>query len=420
MRKDKCIFCLCLLAIIVSLTACNEKTQKPVEITIIHGWGSMESDHVAMRNIYQDFQKENTDVKVRLISMPTSEEVVRKVEDMVMTGEIPDVIFFSGVGRNSIYQYMVKNNLALDLMPYIEEDETLAENIAPANLQYWLNERNQLFSVSDALQLCGGYWYDESIFEQAGIKDLPETWDEFEKTCEMIKLWADERQNGVLPLQVPAEGYLYFTDHMMAVNGGKCQDAIWNNKILIKDEELALIMEELKKIHTFSEETDEMYSYRDATGLFNEGKIAIYINGVWGAPMIAEDKNVKYALLPSNETGGLACESAYLGYVLGNTTDPMKKEASVRFLKYMLSEEVQERILRETEQVPANPKINLEDYEQEMPRFYQAVKTVQSAEKKIEAPRNLWEYPRDNVFEEYILDVLAGNMNRQTFFDLLK
>ena len=142
---------LCLLMCAAVLTACAKNEPEPVEITLIHGWGSTESDHVAMRSIYQDFEKENPDVRLRMLSMPDSGEVVRKAEDMIMTGEIPDVIFFSGVGRETLYQYMVDHDLALDVMPYLEADEAFADSIAPDNLRYWQDDEGRLFSVSDVM-----------------------------------------------------------------------------------------------------------------------------------------------------------------------------------------------------------------------------------------------------------------------------
>ena len=411
---------LCLLMCAAVLTACAKNEPEPVEITLIHGWGSTESDHVAMRSIYQDFEKENPDVRLRMLSMPDSDEVVRKAEDMIMMGEIPDVIFFSGVGRETLYQYMVDHDLALDVMPYLEADEAFADSIAPDNLRYWQDEEGRLFSVSDVIEMCGGYWYDRTVFAAAGIDSLPRTWDQFEQACGKIKAWADAQDNGIMPLQVPAEGYLYIVDHMLAGSGGRSADAIRRDELLIDREELAAVIEDLRKIYTFSEETGEKYSYRDATSLFNEGKTAIYINGIWGAPMIAEDKDVAYALFPSGGEDALACESTYLGYVLGNGRDPAKREASVRFLKYMLSPKTQERILLETGQMPANPHIDMQAYAGQMPRFYQAAETVQSAPDRIGAPSILWGTARKGAFEEHILQVLAGQMDSQRFFDELE
>lgn len=116
----------------------------------------------------------------------------------------------------------------------------------------------------------------------------------------------------------------------------------------------------------------------------------------------------------------MSCESTCLGYILGNHKEEDRREASVRFLKYMMSEEIQERILKETGQMPANPMIKLQEYKEAMPRFYQAAEKVLSAERRIEVPDNLWDSGRKKVFEDNILDVLGGEMNGQTFIYLLK
>lgn len=102
--------------------------------------------------------------------MPTEDDLIRRVEDMLTVGEIPDVIFLGGKGRNSVYRFMVENNLALDLMPYIQEDDGFRNSLAPANLDYWTTGEGKLYTVSDVLLLSGGYWYNADIFRKAESK----------------------------------------------------------------------------------------------------------------------------------------------------------------------------------------------------------------------------------------------------------
>ena len=406
---------LLVLCLAVLLTACQSQTQELTEITFIHGWGSTEADHETMRQIYRDFETENPDIKINMISMPTSDEVVRKTEDMVMVGTIPDIVFLGGKGIDSIYQYMVDHRYALDLMPYLQEDAEFAANLAPANLEYWTTEDGKLYSVSDVLILGGGYWYNKEIFQQAGVTSIPKTWNEFEAACRKIEYWSERSFSDVQPMHLSAEGYLYFTDHIMASMG----TSILEDEIPLEANTLFRVLDILKNVHEHSVGKSGNYTYRDETSLFNEGKLAIYVNGVWGAAMIAEDLDVAYALMPSGGKS-ICCESAGAGYILGNTGDSKRQEASVRFLKYMLSEGVQKRILLETQQVPANPNIDITEYEDEMPRFCQAVATAQQAEIKIEVPGQLWTNQQTQVFSEYVFSVLNGEFNRQTFFDLLR
>ena len=408
----KLLLVLCLAFL---LMGCQKQTTEVTEITFIHGWGSTEADHETMRQIYRDFETENPDIKLNMISMPTSDEVVRKKEDMVMVGTLPDIVFLGGKGIDSIYQYMVDHNYVVDLMPYLQADPEFAESLAPANLEYWTTEDGKLYSVSDVLILGGGYWYNKDIFAQAGVTSIPQTWNEFEAACRKIEYWSERRFNYVQPMHLSAEGYLYFADQIMA----SMETSILEDQIPLNANTIFKMLDTLQNVHEHSVGKSGNYTYRDETSLFNEGKLAIYVNGVWGAAMIDEDLDVEYALLPG---GGktICCESAGAGYILGNTGDPKRQEASARFLKYMLSEDVQKRILLETQQVPANPNIDIADYEKKMPRFSRAVATAQQAETKIEIPEQLWSDAQTQVFSEYIFSVLNGDFNRQTFFDLLR
>ncbi len=409
-------FVLCCSVLFTLFCGCTIKDKNITEITLIHSWGSTESDHIAMRQIYQDFEKANPDIHLNLVSLPTNDALLRKVEDMVMVGEIPDIVFLAGKGRDSVYQYMVDFNYALDIMPSIMEDETFYKNIAPANLDYWTTGEHKLFTVSDVLISGGGYWYNKDIFEAAGIESLPNTWEEFETVCKKIEHWAREKNNDVSALQPSTEGFLYFASHILAQKG------IINTKeqLVVEDDKMKETLSILKDIYSYSLNNSSAYNYRDETSLFNSGKLGIYINGVWGAAMINEDLNAEYALLPKENSGSICCESSGVGYVLGNTGDSVRQNASIRFLKYMLSQNVQERILLQTQQVPANPQIDINKFGEKMPRFCQAVSTVKNAQTKIEIPRQLWSNHQISVFRENIISVLSREISDEKFIEMLK
>ena len=397
-----------ILLICCMLSSC-EKEKKKVTITVIHSWGGTETDHVAMRQIYGQFQNENPDINLRLISMPTRNETLRKVEDMIMVGDTPDIIAFSGMGENSIYNFMVENNMALDIQPYLEEDSEFDRDVSETNKKYWTTGAGDLYTVVDVLSLSGGYWYNEEILEKAGIKQLPETWNEFIDMCNRINEWSKEESTEVKPLRPSAEGYLYFMDHMLFSEKDSVSE--------ISDEDFVDTLKKMESIYHFSKFENTSYSYRDETRLFNEGRIAIYVNGVWGAPMISEKIHAKYALLPTNDGISMSCESASLGYVLGKSGSKEREDASVRFLKYILSKKVQTQILERTEQFPANPNISLEKYKNEKNRMYQAATLVLDAERKIEIPDNVWSASQKEYFTDNIFKVLTNEMDKQELVD---
>lgn len=408
-NKVKKLLLLTWILLICCILSSCEKEKKKVIITVIHSWGGTETDHVAMRQIYEQFQNENPDINIRLISMPTRNETLRKVEDMIMVGDTPDIIAFSGMGENSIYNFMVENNMALDIQPYLEEDLEFDRDVSETNKKYWTTGAGDLYTVVDVLSLSGGYWYNEEILEKAGIKQLPETWNEFIDMCDRINEWSKEESTEVKPLRPSAEGYLYFMDHMLFSEKDFVSE--------ISDEDFVDTLKKMESIYHFSKFENTSYSYRDETRLFNEGRLAIYVNGVWGAPMISEKIHAKYALLPTNDGISMSCESASLGYVLGKSGSKEREDASVRFLKYILSEKVQTQILERTEQFPANPNISLEKYKNEKNRMYQAATLVLDAERKIEIPDNVWSASQKEYFTDNIFKVLTNEMDKQELVD---
>ena len=137
------------------LAGCSKKQEEKVEITMIHGWGSTEADHVAMRQIYEEFEKTHPDIDLNLVSMPSSTDVISKVGDLLTVGEIPDIVFTGGDGRESIYRFMVQKGYAVDLIPYMQADEEFAGNVSDVIQNSWITKEGSLYTMSDVL-LMGG------------------------------------------------------------------------------------------------------------------------------------------------------------------------------------------------------------------------------------------------------------------------
>lgn len=397
------------------LGACSVKKEKQT-ITVIHSWGGTEKDHLAMRNIYAQFKDFHPDIKVQLISMPTRYEMLRKLEDMIMVGDIPDVIVFGGMGKNVIYDFLVEKHMVLDLQPYIKADQEFANSVSEANKKRWTTKDNQLFTVADVLSLSGGYWYNEEILRAAGIKKLPKIWSDFVSMCEQINSWAYRRNVHIKSLRPSAEGYLYFFDHMLFDATNYKQDTF---NIKHDNSKIMDALDRLENIYRIATSENADYSYRDETKFFNEGRTALYINGVWGAPMISPKIQARYALLPTNDAVSMSCESTSLGYVLAKSDNNERQEAAVSFLKYMLSEKVQTQILEQTEQTPANKSIKLEKYKHEKPRLYQAGQLVLDADYKIEVPDNVWSAKQKNYFTNHIFQVFSKKLSKTDFIENL-
>lgn len=395
----------------IGLTGCSGHSAEPVEITLIHGWGTSEPDHTAMRQIYKDFEKENPDIRLNLVSMPSTEEVIRKADDMMAVGSIPDLIFLGGSGRDTVYRFAKQKGYAVDIMPYIENDPEFAACIAPELLSYWTTPEGQLYTVNDVLLLSGGYWYNTELFQAAGIGNIPDTWEEFYDVCERLASYSRENQLDFIPIQMNPENSLYLLDAFLSEQA--------SDPVELKKDSFMEALERMKRISRYSGSVAGDYGYRDVLELFNEGKSAMYINGVWGSALIDEDLDVRYSTFPHEGGGKGACISACLGYIVGNTKDEKKIDASIRFLKYMVSLDVQKRIIAETQQMPANPHIRIEEYKDQMPRFYQGAAEVLGSNYIMEVPDNVWSGRQMSLLKEHIMAVLDGSGSGEELVQML-
>ena len=402
------ILILIIIGLCSVMAGCTGKQKEKIEITMIHGWGSTEADHVAMRQIYKDFEKQHPQIHLNLISMPSSTDVVSKVGDLLTVGEIPDIVFTGGDGRESIYQFMVNEGYAVDLMPYVEKDESFASDVSPVILDSWMTNEGELYTVSDVLFM-GGYWYNQKIFEKAGIKKVPATWEEWMLACEKIMSMEPE----VTPIILDANHMAYLMTVILAnENIGELEN-IRNSKINVNTPAFDRMLERLQEISKYAILAGN-YSYRDTLSSFNQQESAIYINGVWANSMIDSNLQVAYAPFPSDDGKGIATRSACVGYILGNTGDEKRIQASVEFLKYMLSEETAIRIMEETGQIQSNPKIELTKQSENM-RMNQAIECVENAGLIIETPDNLWDLGEKEEYGENVIMYLQKRITQKEF-----
>ena len=413
MKKARWILTLTL--VICLLCSCGKKEQEQTEITLIHGWGSMEPEHVRMRQIYKDFEKEHPEIKLNLMSMTSSNEVIEKTKNMLSVGEVPDLIFTGGYGKDSVYQFMEEKNKAVDLMPYLEKDPDFAECVAPEIISYWQKD-GKLYTVSDVLLLGGGYWYNADLFAKAGIPEIPKTWEDFLEVCEKIQGWTQAEGKQVIPVQITKENSAHLADALILDTSQDAKNAVENHAMILGKEDLFSVLETMKQILQYGDSTGRNYGYRDEGSMFNSGNVAMYINGVWAGKLIDEKINACYAPFPGKDGSTIASSSVCLGYIVGNTENQETMDASVEFLKYMLSEQVQKRILLETGQMPSSPKIQLDDYREEIPRMCQAVEAIRGADRIIEVPDNLWTTSQLENFRNQIMEVLGQTVEEEQFY----
>ncbi|MDO4473739.1 MAG: extracellular solute-binding protein [Eubacteriales bacterium] len=126
------------------------------------------------------FEEENPNIDIQMENV-SDEAIKDKLTTMAAGGEMSD-IFFSWTGER--VKRFARNDLALDLTPYLEADAEWADGFLPAFLA-----NSTLDGSTYAIPFRSGimyFVYNKQVFEDYNL-EVPETWDEFIAICEKLK-----------------------------------------------------------------------------------------------------------------------------------------------------------------------------------------------------------------------------------------
>ena len=406
------------------LTACSTVSKdESVSISFMHGWGGSGFDHVGMRELFAEFEALNPDVHIVYDTSPDLGIVMEKAADMLAVDKAPSII-----STNGNVQYVSnarKKGVALNLMPYLQEDETFASDISPHILQALQEPSGEIYTLPDAVEYIG-YWYNASLSRQAGITDtgtpngkvvLPRTWEEFWNACDALAEIAP--QTGAVPLQLQVSQMGFFLGARLAAVSADALNYMQKDSPVCHREDAELAVSEL--VNALS------YDVRRGTALdirqnFFDGKSAIYIDGVWANTEFTETttkQEIRYAAFPGLCGETIAYANPATGYVISSDGSQKQIDASIRFLKYMLSEDVQKQIVIKTHQAPSNPKISEPWIHEQVPILAEAMQVCQEADQQILTLYTVLPAKKSAQLEQSLEDLLRGKPVQQLIISII-
>lgn len=410
MKRELSRLILITMGALLLLSGCQkEETQEPIEITLMHGWGGTLKTAKVMQEIYDEFSEQNPDITLKSIPYASNSIAVKEANDMLAVGEVPDILCTNG---DSYYiDNAVKCGRVMDLMPYIEADPEWKSQIHPSVFETWETEDGHLYTIPEVLEIVG-YWYNKEYLKSAGVVDadgearVPRTWSEFFEMTEKVQNWIQETGCDVSVFTLDEELVIEFL--FMARLAGEGEEGLAAACSSGEDLDNVLLRKTLQDIKKVNDYSTKAPNVENARQCFKEGESVIYFNGVWEAEVLEESRiqdQFDYANYPTNSGESLSYVSASAGYVLAKQEDARKEEACIRFLKYLLSTEVQKKIAVETGQAPLNPKIDKQEIIKSSPLLGRAIDTAYRADIQIETMRSVW--------KDEQIDTVIGYLNHE-------
>lgn len=289
-------------------------------------WAVFETDNFTdalWQSIIDSFEKDNPDIKVDKVLM-TGDSRPQFLKTLLAANNLPDVMM------DPAELAKIKDVLAPvpdDLLANFEDGSVPVFN-------------GQKVLVPASKQLRAATYYNKKMFADAGITDLPKTWDEFVEVCEKLK------SKGYTPLITAGASDVWATSFGYWVNvvnpevetwnpnfnaDLKSGAAKWNNPVIT---DALQRWQDLYK-NGYFDKGSLSYSYSQAAAEFQKGRAAMMMDGSWVAPSLDKANLTDFGVFVQPAKDGITSYSAAFNYMAVSNTSK-NKDAAFKFLKYIL------------------------------------------------------------------------------------
>lgn len=294
-----------------------------------------------LSNVVEGFNKEyegKIKINVDGVAGGGAEE---KLHTDAVSGTMPDIFMLNADAAR--FNLIADAGAAADLTEYFEKNPDLWDRVDKDAAAAYTDKDGKLLGLPYARSYIG-ILYNTAMMEEAGVTEIPATWEAFFETCQKLK------ENGVYPVSLMTAENSWNTQLTMTYTLGSSEEGskwLKETKPETADFTDPAFIEAVAKIQTMFKD----YTTPDAVGAtasvacnnFMSGMSAVYVNGPWILGDLTNPDeayeglydDVVYSVGPENSI--IASEN--IAYAIGST-EPEKIEAAFEVLKYIAREDV--------------------------------------------------------------------------------
>ncbi|MEA4813098.1 MAG: extracellular solute-binding protein [Anaerolineaceae bacterium] len=311
------------------------KKTEPVTVTFWHAYNADVEAKFLDEILIPEFEKQNPDIKIESVLVPY-DQFRRKLLIALNGGSAPDLARLDIIWVPELADQGALVNLDEGMKDFAAYSQQFLEGPLSTNLYNGKHYGLPLDTNTRVLV------WNKDMFKAAGIEAAPKTMEEFSADCEKIKALGPDRY-------CFADGGTY----AWAVNPW-----IWSFGGDVTDKEVSKASgvyngpETVAAYQFLKDGLDKGYIHPgitgggvDAWGGFGKDQIAMVLEGPWFPPMFGgqfKDKQYGMALMPAGKGGSI---SVVGGEDIAMFQQSQNKEAAEKFMKYLLSEEVQMKLV---------------------------------------------------------------------------
>jgi multiple sugar transport system substrate-binding protein len=393
------------IVILFFATGCQDGSDRNITtITLWHGINPPENRDV-FNELVAKFNQKNKDIRVESLYIGQPDGQMPKILAATVSNQPPDLLWFVA----QLTGQLVQLDALLPLDDWLNRSSIASEIDRSMFASMELDDR--IYSVPFATNNTAMF-YRPSLFQQAGIKDLPETWTELKSVAE--KLTQDTDNDGRidrhglslslgkgewtvfawLPFIFSAGGELIDNNNLPNIVNKGTIEALEFGRDLVNNK-LAIL--------SAPERGYELDN-------FINGKVAMQITGPWTLGQLQSTK-IDYDVFPiPKQKENVAVMGGENLFLFKTNSD--RERASLRFLEYVLSEEFQIEWSLKTGYLPINTKAQQSEVYQKFVALNPAVKIFLNQMKYARSRPIIPKYSR--LSENLGRAIEASLLNRKT------
>ena len=344
MKIYRVFFALALLASVAFVSA--------QDVTIKYWQYEYASKVDAIDELIQKFEAENPGIKVVQETFPY-DAYNQKVASAITAGQGPDIV-------NLYYGWVLSYIDAGYLQPLPTDAVDPAQiqaDCVPMVQAAMVN--GKLWGLPTAVRTLA-LFYNKTLFDEAGLSGPPSTWDEFVKDAVALTKGSGDRitQAGFVPGN---QRYHLWRDVLVRQFGG--QPYTNDGKTVAYDSQAGIdaftFYSDLVTKHKVGS-IDFFPGYGGFRDAFKAGRVGMIVDGSFAIGALSGDDTVAdwaVAELPTEGDGPKANYGSFWMNGLSSTTSGAKRDAAVKFIKFLASEDTMKYWMKQVGELPARTSL---------------------------------------------------------------
>jgi multiple sugar transport system permease protein len=297
-------------------------------------WGDFKEIQ-ALQDTIRAFERDYPGVTVRGERVPAGGEYTQKLLIEQAAGLTPDVIFCG-----SQFAQFAEKGMLLDLMPFVERDPAVRLSEYYPQLVKLFSQNGKLYALPRDIAPIGLIYYNKALFDAAGVPYPDESWSwdyrphperghrDFLTSAQKLTHRAARGSQRTVYGYSGAWPSNTMNNLVFSAGGAFVDDVFHPTKLLYDDPRvlnaMRLTQDLCYKYNVTPSSTDLQASGVSTHDLFAQGRIAMYMSGIWEVPRFREEIADRFdwdiAPFPKGPTGLRGVATGWSGYAMTSAT----------------------------------------------------------------------------------------------------